>query len=51
MERITRFRAIAMLLVFATILGLFGVRLYSIQMKGGGSVVIKMLISWLHGCG
>ena len=39
MERITRFRAIAMLLVFATILGLFGVRLYSIQMKGGGSVV------------
>ena len=39
MERITRFRAIAMLLAFAIILGLFGVRLYSIQLQGGGSVV------------
>ena len=39
MERITRFRAIAMLVAFAIILGLFGVRLYSIQLQGGGSVV------------
>ena len=39
MERITRFRAIAMLLVFAIILGLFGVRLYSVQLQGGGAVV------------
>ena len=39
MERITRFRAIAMLLAFAIILGLFSVRLYSIQLQGGGSVV------------
>ena len=39
MERITRFRALAMLLVFALILGLFGARTYSIQMRGGGSVV------------
>ena len=39
MERITRFRAIAMLLIFATILGLFSVRLYSIQLQGGGSIV------------
>ena len=38
MERITRFRAIAMLLAFAIILGLFSVRLYSIQLQGGGSV-------------
>ena len=39
MERITRFRAIAMLVAFAIILGLFSVRLYSIQLQGGGSVV------------
>ena len=39
MERITRFRAIAMLLAFAVILGLFGVRLYSVQLQGGGSIV------------
>ena len=39
MERITRFRAVAMLLVFALILGLFGARMYSIQMLGGGAVV------------
>ena len=39
MERITRFRAMAMLLVFAIILGLFGVRMYSIQFLGGGDLV------------
>ena len=39
MERITRFRALAMLLVFALILGLFGARTYSVQMLGGGAVV------------
>ena len=39
MERITRFRAVAMLLVFALILGLFGARMYSVQMLGGGAVV------------
>ena len=39
MERITRFRAIAMLLAFALILGLFGARTYSVQMLGGGAVV------------
>ena len=39
MERITRFRALAMLLVFAIILGLFGVRMYSIQFEGGGHIV------------
>ena len=39
MERITRFRAIAMLVAFALILGLFGVRMYTVQFMGGGSVV------------
>ena len=39
MERITRFRALAMLLAFALILGLFGARAYSVQMLGGGAVV------------
>ena len=39
MERITRFRALAMLLAFALILGLFGARAYSGQMLGGGAVV------------
>ena len=39
MERITRFRALAMLLVFGLILGLFGARTYSVQMLGGGSIV------------
>ena len=39
MERITRFRATAMLLAFALILGLFGARAYSVQMLGGGAVV------------
>ena len=39
MERITRFRATLMLLAFALILGLFGVRMYSVQLQGGGSVV------------
>ena len=39
MERITRFRALTLLLVFALILGLFGVRTYSVQMLGGGSIV------------
>ena len=39
MERITRFRAIAMLLIFALILGLFAVRMYAIQMMGAGDIV------------
>ena len=39
MERITRFRAIAMLLAFALILGLFSVRMYAVQMLGAGDVV------------
>ena len=39
MERITRFRALAMLLAFALVLGLFGGRIYSVQMKGGGDIV------------
>ena len=39
MERITRFRATAMLLVFALILGCFSVRLYAVQMLDAGSVV------------
>ena len=39
MERITRFRATAMLLFFATILGLFSVRMYAVQIMGGGNVV------------
>ena len=39
MERITRFRALALLLVFGLILGLFGARAYSIQMLGAGSIV------------
>ena len=39
MERITRFRAVAMLMVFAIILGLFTVRMYGVQMMGGGDVV------------
>ena len=39
MERITRFRATAMLLLFVTILGLFSVRMYAVQLMGGGNVV------------
>ena len=39
MERITRFRALAMLVAFAVILGLFSVRMYAVQMMGAGSVV------------
>ena len=39
MERITRFRALAMLLVFALVLGAFGVRMYAVQMMGAGSIV------------
>ena len=39
MERITRFRAIAMLLAFALILGCFSVRMYAIQMLDAGDVV------------
>ena len=39
MERITRFRALAILVAFALILGLFGARTYSVQMLGGGAVV------------
>ena len=39
MERITRFRALAMLLVFALVLGFFGVRMYAVQMLGAGDIV------------
>ena len=39
MERITRFRALAMLLAFALVLGLFGMRMYSVQFEGGGHIV------------
>ena len=39
MERITRFRATAMLLVFALILSLFSVRMYAVQMLGAGDLV------------
>lgn len=39
MERITRFRAIAMLLAFALILSAFGVRMYAVQMLDAGDVV------------
>ena len=39
MERITRFRAVAMLMVFAVILSFFSVRMYSVQMMGGGDIV------------
>ena len=39
MERITRFRALTMLLVFALILGLFSVRMYAVQMLDAGNVV------------
>ncbi len=39
MERITRLRATAMLLVFAIVLGLFSLRMYSLQMLDGGNVV------------
>ena len=39
MERITRFRAAAMLLVFALILSLFGVRMYAVQMLDAGDIV------------
>ncbi len=39
MERITRFRAIAMLLAFTLILGLFSVRMYAVQMLGAGDIV------------
>ena len=39
MERITRFRAIALLLLFALVLGIFSVRMYAMQMLGAGDVV------------
>ncbi len=39
MERITRFRAMAMLLAFALLLGAFSVRLYGLQMVDSGDVV------------
>ena len=39
MERITRFRALAMLLAFALILGLFGGRMYAVQMLDAGNIV------------
>ncbi len=39
MERITRFRAIAMLVAFAVILSLFGVRMYALQMLDAGDIV------------
>ena len=39
MERITRFRALTMLVIFALILTAFGVRMYAVQMKGAGDIV------------
>lgn len=39
MERITRFRALVLLLIFAVILGVFSVRMYSMQILGTGDVV------------
>ena len=39
MERITRFRALAMLLAFALILGLFAGRMYAVQMLDAGNIV------------
>ena len=39
MERITRFRATAMLLIFALILGFFSVRMYAVQMLDAGDIV------------
>ena len=39
MERITRFRALAMLMVFAIILGCFSVRMYAVQMLDAGNIV------------
>ena len=39
MERITRFRAVAMLLAFAMLLGVYSIRLYSLQMIDSGEVV------------
>ena len=39
MERITRFRAMALLLIFALILSFFAVRMYSLQILGTGKVV------------
>ena len=39
MERITRFRAVVLLLIFALLLGFFSVRMYSLQILGTGKVV------------
>ena len=39
MERITRFRALAMLVAFALLLSVYSVRMYSLQMLGKGDVV------------
>ena len=39
MERITRFRALVLLLIFSLLLGLFSVRMYGVQMLGQGDVV------------
>lgn len=39
MERITRFRAVVLLLIFALILTFFSVRMYSLQILGTGKVV------------
>lgn len=39
MERITRFRALVLLLIFAVILSVFSVRMYSMQILGTGDVV------------
>ena len=39
MERITRFRAVVLLLIFALILSFFAVRMYSLQILGTGTVV------------
>ena len=39
MERITRFRAVALLTAFALLLGFFSVRMYAVQMMGAGDIV------------
>ena len=39
MERITRFRALVILVVFAIILGLFSLRMYSVQLLDAGDLV------------
>ena len=48
MERITKKRAVALFLLFAVIVGLFGVRLYGVQVAdtGGQEANISTYISW-----